>query len=331
MSPARRSLLFALIALALLAALPFVIGNYWLRVLTSVFMVGVVAQGLNVIVGFAGYHAFGNSAFFGVGAYIVAVALNAGIPLPLAIVAAGAGSALVAGVFGWPLLRLRGHYFAIASVALNMAFIEVILNLGGITGGAQGLPLPISPMAPDLLYRIIYFIMLGALVAATAVVWMLSQSRLGYALRALKDSESGAEVMGVDTVRAKIAAWAISAAMTGTVGGIWAYWITFIEVSSAFDIGISMRAYIMMLLGGIGTVFGPIAGAFLFQIVATLIWAEFTHIHNLLLGVFLVAVVLLVPHGVLPLLSRAGRRAAAARLFGASSRLSNRLFAREER
>jgi branched-chain amino acid transport system permease protein len=303
-----RSFAVAAIFAVALAALPAFIGNYWIRVLTSVFMLAVVTQGLNVIVGFAGYHAFGNAAFFGAGAYIAAVTLNAGMPLPLAIGAATIGSGAIAGLFGWPLLRLRGHYFAIASVALNMAFSEMILNIGGVTGGAQGLPLPISPLPPDFLYRIIYFMMLGALIIATVVVWLLSRSRLGYALQALKDSEPGAEVMGIDTVKAKIAAWAISAAMTGAVGGIWAYWITFIEVGSAFDIGISMRAYIMMLLGGMGTVFGPVLGAFLFQIVATFVWSNFTTIHNLLLGVFLVAVVLLVPNGILPLLSRAASR-----------------------
>lgn len=300
----------ALVVVFLLTAIavPALVGNYWLRVITSIFMLAVVAQGLNVIVGFAGYHAFGNVAFFGVGAYVVGVAFSSGVPLVPAIALATMGSAAIAGLFGWALLRLRGHYFAIASVALNLAFIEVVLNLGSLTGGAQGLPLPISGMRPDLLYRLIYFMMLAALVAATFSVWYLSRSKLGYALRALKDSESGAEVMGVDTVKAKILAWMISAAMTGTVGGIWAYWITFIEVGSAFDIGISMRAYIMMLLGGMGTVFGPVVGAFIFEVVATVIWSEFTHIHNLILGVFLIAVILVIPNGILSVLARSGER-----------------------
>ncbi|MBZ8134482.1 branched-chain amino acid ABC transporter permease [Afifella sp. IM 167] len=310
---AKHQLAAAAVLLVLALILPAVIDNYWLRVMTTVFMIAIVAQGLNVIVGFAGYHAFGNAAFFGVGAYIAGVSLNAQVPLALAIVLATGGSAVVAGIFGWPLLRLRGHYFAIASVALNMAFVEVILNLGGVTGGAMGLPLPISPMPPDLLYRMIYYMMLGALTVATLVVWHLSGSRLGYALRALRDSESGAEVMGVDTVKAKILAWMISAAMTGCAGGIWAYWLTFIEVGSAFDIGISMRAYIMMLLGGMGTIIGPVVGAFVFEIVATLVWSEFTHIHNLLLGMFLIAVVILVPNGIIHLISRASARLSAAR------------------
>jgi branched-chain amino acid transport system permease protein len=222
------------------------------------------------------------------------------IAVPLATLAAGA----TAGILGWPLLRLRGHYFAIATVALNMALIEVIINVGGLTGGAQGLPLPISPIGPDVLYRIIYFAMLAAVVGATVITWSLSHSRLGYALRALRDSESGAEVMGVDTVKMKILAWMISAAMTGTVGGVWAYWISFIEVSSAFDIGISVRGYIMMLLGGMGTVMGPLVGAAIFEIFATLIWSNFTNIHNMLLGALVVVIVLVLPNGVMDTLPR---------------------------
>lgn len=300
----RRQILIGLVLLAAALAAPAFVGNYWLRVLTTVFMFGVVAQGLNVIVGFAGYHAFGNSVFFGIGAYAAAIAMVLGLPVWAAIPVATVASAVIAAALGWPFLRLRGHYFSIATVALNAAGMEIIINIGGVTGGAQGLPLPFSSLPPTLLYRIIYFVMLGALVASTGIVFALSRSRLGYALRALRDSENGAEVMGVDTVRAKILAWTISAAMTGAVGGLWAYWLTFIEVGTAFDISISVRGYIMMLLGGMGTIIGPVIGAALFQLVGDAIWSHFSGIHNLLLGALVMAVVLLVPQGVLDSVSR---------------------------
>ncbi|WP_018263916.1 branched-chain amino acid ABC transporter permease [Methylobacterium sp. WSM2598] len=299
-----RQLVLAAVLLAAALAAPAFVGNYWLRVLTTVFMFGVVAQGLNVIVGFAGYHAFGNSVFFGIGAYATGVGMTLGLPVWIAVPVAVLAATLVAAILGWPLLRLRGHYFAIATVALNAAATEAIINIGGVTGGAQGLPLPFSALPPTTLYRIIYFAMLAALVLATGVVFWLSRSRLGYALRALRDSEDGAEVMGVDTVRAKILAWMISAAMTGAVGGLWAYWLTFIEVGTAFDVSISVRGYVMMLLGGMGTVIGPVIGAALFQLVGDAIWSHFSGIHNLLLGALVMAVVLMVPRGLLDSLSR---------------------------
>jgi branched-chain amino acid transport system permease protein len=291
-------LLFALIAA------PFVVGNYWMRVLTSVFMYAVVAQGLNVIVGFAGYHAFGNSVFFGIGAYTAGVVVTLGAPVVVAVPAAVVVSMATAAVIGWPLLRLRGHYFAIATVALNMAMIDLIINVGGITGGAMGLPLPLTDMSPEALYTVIYFVMLASMLAATGIVWWLSRSRLGYALRALRDSENGAEVMGIDTTRAKIVAWAISAGMTGCVGGIWGYQINFIETGSAFDIGISVKGYIMMLLGGMGTVLGPLIGAVFMETVATVIWSQFQKIHLLILGVLVIVVVMAIPQGILSYVQR---------------------------
>jgi len=279
--------------------LPFIVENYWLRVWTTVLMFVAIAQGLNIIVGFAGYHSFGNAAFFGVGAYATGTAMTLGVPFLATLPIAAGVSALIAMIVGYPLLRLRGHYFAIATVALNAAFAELIINIGGVTGGAQGLALPMSEQPPDVLYRQIYFLMLASAVGATVLVAWLSRSRFGFALRALKDSDAGAQAMGINTTRTRVVAWMISAAVTGLVGGIWAYWLTFIEVASAFDISLSVKGYIMMLIGGLGTVIGPVIGAVVFELFATLIWARFGAIHNLVLGLLVCAVVLLVPQGVM--------------------------------
>ncbi len=279
--------------------LPFLVGNYWLRVWTTVLMFVAVAQGLNIIVGFAGYHSFGNAAFFGVGAYVTGVLMVWGMPFVGTLPIAAGVSALIAMLVGYPLLRLRGHYFAIATVALNIAFAELIINLGGVTGGAQGLALPMSSLPPDALYRMIYFLMAGSAIGATALVAWLARSRFGFALRALKDSDAGAQAMGINTTRTRVLAWMLSAAVTGLVGGIWSYWLTFIEVGSAFDIGISVKGYIMMLIGGMGTVAGPVLGALFFELFATLIWSHFGAIHNLVLGVLVCAVILVIPQGLL--------------------------------
>jgi len=287
------------VALAVMVAAPFMIGGYWMRILTSVYMYAVVAQGLNVIVGFAGYHAFGNSVFFGMGAYVAGVAVTLGVPVPIAFVLAPIVSMLAAAVIGWPLLRLKGHYFAIATVALNMAMADLIINVGGVTGGAQGLPLPLGSLSPEQLNRLIYYLMLSAMVASVLLVMWLARAPLGYALRALRDSEVGAEVMGINTTLAKTLAWAISAGMTGAVGGIWGYWINFIEPGSAFDIGVSVNGYIMMLIGGMGSAIGPVIGAFFFEILSTAIWGQFVKIHLLILGLVIILVVMLMPEGLL--------------------------------
>lgn len=308
MSPAVRTTLgvaLLVVAVALLAAAPLVLNNYWLRVLTTVFMYAIVTQGLNVIVGLAGYHAFGNAVFFGFGAYACGAVMTAGAPLPLGLLAGVLFSALVAGVIGWPILRLRGHYFAIATVALNLAAIQLVIQVGGITGGAQGLALPLSDLPPGPLYRAIYLVMLAGMVAATLLVWGILRLPFGYALRAIRDGERAAGVMGIDTTATKVLAWAISAGITGFAGALWAYWITFIEPSSAFDPAIGVKGYMMLILGGLGTVLGPVIGAFALEFLATLVWGGFLQAHQIVFGILIVIICLVAPNGILD----AGRRA----------------------
>ena len=277
----------------------FWLDNYWLRIWTSVLMFVAVTQGLNIIVGFAGYHSFGNAAFFGAGAYAAAMLVTAGWPLWAALLASSVVGALLALILGPALLRLKGHYFAIATVALNAALAELILNVGGLTGGAQGISMPMSNLSPLALYREVYLLMFGGAAVATLIVFWLSRGKFGYAIRASKDSEDGARAMGINTTAVRVAAWMLSGVVTAYVGGVWAYWINFIEVGSAFDVSLSVKAYIMLLMGGMGSIAGPIIGAVFLEVLATLVWSKFGALHNLILGVLVCAVVLFIPRGII--------------------------------
>ena len=292
------------IGLVVLCAAPIGINAYWLRVLTTVLMYVIVTQGLNVIVGITGYHAFGNGVFFGIGAYACGAAMVAGMPFAAGLVLSVVVSAACAFMLGWPILRLKGHYFAIATVALNLAAIQIIIQIGGITGGAQGLALPLSEWDPKPLYIALYYLMLAGAVASTAVVAILLGRPLGFALRAIRDSERAAAVMGINTTKAKVYAWSISAGLTGFAGCVWAYWITFIEPSSAFDPAVGVKAYIMLIIGGMGSILGPVIGAFALEIVSTLVWSGFLHAHQLVLGVLIVVVCLVAPHGIIDAFAR---------------------------
>jgi branched-chain amino acid transport system permease protein len=304
-----RPLLWTAVAVGLvvLCVAPLGISAYWLRVLTSVLMYVIITQGLNVIVGITGYHAFGNVVFFGVGAYACGACMAAGLPFAVGVAGAIVISAACALVLGWPILRLRGHYFAIATVALNLAAVQIIIQIGGITGGAQGLALPLSTWEPKPLYVALYYLMLAGAVVCTAIVALLLKLPLGYALRAIRDSERAAAVMGIDTTKAKVFAWAISAGMTGFAGGVWAYWITFIEPSSAFDPGVGVKAYIMLIIGGMGSVLGPVIGAFTLEIVSTLVWGSFLKAHQLILGVLIVVICIVAPNGIIDAGARLAR------------------------
>lgn len=295
------------IGLVALCVAPLGISAYWLRVLTTVLMYVIVTQGLNVIVGITGYHAFGNGVFFGIGAYACGSCMAAGMPFAIGVMGAVAVSAACALILGWPILRLKGHYFAIATVALNLAAIQIIIQIGGITGGAQGLALPLSTWEPKPLYIAIYYLMLAGAVVSTVVVGLLLKLPLGFALRAIRDSERAAAVMGIDTTKAKVYAWAISAGLTGFAGGVWAYWITFIEPSSAFDPGVGVKAYIMLIIGGMGSVLGPVIGAFVLEIVSTLVWGGFLKAHQLILGLLIIVICIVAPNGIIDAGARLAR------------------------
>jgi len=291
----------AVIALLFLALVPQLLTGYWIRVLTGALMFVVFTSSLNLIVGFAGYAAFGNVVFFGVGAYVAGIAaahLQASMALSIMIAAlAGTGLALL---LGYPLMRIKGGYFAIATLALNEGMKQVAYNLE-VTGGGRGMSMPISPHSPETVYGSIYYQMFILFLVCVATIWIISRIPFGLAIRALRDQEDAAEVMGINTTIYKMLTWAISAFFTALTGGIWAYWISFFEPHTAFDIMISVKGFVMMLMGGMGTIFGPILGAFFLEIVSEVIWGAFAEIHRLILGVIVVLAVLLIPEGLVGL------------------------------
>jgi len=286
-------------------ALPFLIEGYWVRVTTSILMYAIVTAALNIIAGFAGYAAFGNIVFFGIGAYTTAMLmLRVGFPWWGGVIVGGLLAAIYAILLGIPILRLRGHYFAIATLGINRATEQIALDWGSFTGGGKGITLPLPKMEIQQFYAMIYFIMFGLLLLTVLVNFMISRSRLGYALRAIRDNEDAAEASGIFPARCKITAWAISAFLTGLTGGVFAYWFSFIEPATVFDIMIAVKAFVMMMLGGAGTVLGPVLGAFLIELISETVWSKFLTLHMMILGIIMVAVVILIPKGMLDMFRR---------------------------
>lgn len=284
---------------------PLLASTYWIRVLTTIYMYAVVATGLNVIAGFTGYPAFGNVVYFGVGAYATAITMTV-YRLPFIVgVAVGIGvSVLYVVVVGTPVLRLKGHYFAIATLALNEATRSLVQNLG-FTGSGSGMSVPGRQGTVLEVNTYFYLLMLGLLVAAVVFCYWLSRSRFGYGCRAVRYDEEGAAACGIPTTIYKVTAWAASAVFTAVAGALYAHWFGFIEAPVVFDMGISVKAFVMMLLGGSGSVLGPLAGAFLVELVGLFAWSRFLTYHTAVLGFIIVLVVIFVPGGIASL---AGRR-----------------------
>lgn len=282
--------------------LPLLIEGYWIRVISSIFMYGVVTGALNIIAGFAGYAAFGNVVFFGIGAYSTAMLmLRVGFPWWGGCVIGAILAAFFAVVVGFPVLRLRGHYFAIATLGINRAVEQIALDWGSFTGGGKGITLPLPQMEIQSFYAMIYFILFGLLLLTLLTNFVIARGRLGYALRAIRDDEDAAEASGIFAPSCKVIAWAISAFITGLTGGVFAYWFSFIEPATVFDIMIAVKAFVMMMLGGAGTVMGPVLGAFLLELISETVWGQFLTIHMLILGTIVIGVVIFIPRGMLHL------------------------------
>jgi branched-chain amino acid transport system permease protein len=292
-----RSAAIGCVLMAILMVLPSFLSLYWLRLLTSVLMLAVIAQGMNAMAGFVGYPAFGNVVFFGIGAYGTALAISAGFAMGPALLFGAIPAGGLALAVGPLLLRLRGHYFAIATLGLNEVVSALAANLSGLTGGAAGLSLPLAAgTAGDAAQRA--YIGFAALFAVSLLLGIfLRDSRFGYGCRAIRSNEEAAEATGVPTLRVKSIAWMLSALLTAVAGGLYARWVGFIEPSLVFDMAISVKAFVMFLLGGAGTVFGPLIGALLIESATTLAWSHLLKLHLLVLGVTIMLVVLLLPDG----------------------------------
>ncbi len=285
------------LACVYLALIPTIGTGYWVRTLTFIFMFAVLAAGWNLIGGFAGYAAFGQVGWFGMGAYSVAVAMSKWHwPFYPALALGTALPAAAALAVGLPVLRLRGHYFAIATLGIAITLRELVNNFD-LTGAGSGLSTPLGPS-----FSYYYYLMFGAMLLAVAVTWMLRRSRLGYALLAIRENESAAATLGVNTTLAKAAAFAISAALAGLVGAIYAYWTAFIDPSTVFDLTFNVRMIVMVILGGTGTILGPVIGAFLLEGISQTLWSSFPAEHLIFFGIAVVLIVLFVPAGLSGLL-----------------------------
>jgi branched-chain amino acid transport system permease protein len=280
-------------AVVVLAGLPWLGSDVLIQFGINALLLAVLAQGWNIIGGYAGYASFGNSVFYGLGSYGVAIAMvQWNLPFGVGMIFGVALAVVFAFLLGLPVLRLRGHYFAIATLALAQVMSAIVSNIG-LAGQNIGLVLP--PLNND---RLFYELSLGLLVVATLTIFWLTRSRFGFGLIAIRENEEGAAVMGVNTTLYKVLAFALSGVFSALAGGIHAYWITFLDPDSAFDISLNVKMIIMAVFGGPGTVFGPVLGAFVLSAVSEFLSSEVTNAAGLFFGVVVVAAVVLMPRGV---------------------------------
>lgn len=296
-----RNWLILAVGAALLALLPLTGDTYLLRLATIAAMYVVLAQSWNFIGGLAGYPSFATAGFFGLGAYTSAVLQSMGAPLPVSWAAAGLAATLFSAMIGGAILHLRGHYFAIASLVTVEVLREIVNTTPDLTGGGMGLNLPITPRSIMGHAMFFYYAMLGLAAACMAAAIIVHESKLGFGLRCIQQNEDAANILGVNAYLYKTAGFACSAVFAGIAGAIYASWVHYIEPPDVFDILLSVKPLVMVLLGGLGTIFGPAIGAFVLLAFEEVVWRSFLTLHAAALGVVIVALVLFLPNGLLSL------------------------------
>lgn len=288
-------------AAALLALPPLFAGPYYLGVGLSLFAWIALAQSWVLLSGMTGYISLGHAMFYGLGGYLTVLTWQSW-PLWISLPAAGALSACVALLLGWPVLRVRGPYFVILTYGLAELVKFIVIDIEAKLGKFGRLLMGAPPL------ETLYWLMLALALIATLATWWVRRSRFGAGLRAIRENEEAAETLGVPVVRFKLFAFAASAFIPGMVGGLMALRTAYFEPFQAFSPVTSFTIVVIALIGGSDDAPGPILGALFLIVLQELLWTNAPELYLIILGLVLIGFVLFVPDGVHGRLLR-GKRA----------------------
>ncbi len=294
------------VLVAVMGVLPAVTSNdYYLDVIVQIYMWGAAATAWNILGGYAGQFSLGHAAFFGIGAYTSSLLfLGLGLPPWLGMLAGGALSALFALVIGYLSIRLRGPFFTLATIAMAEVLQIGATHWRTLTGGSEGLSLPFAASLANFTFdskRAYAFVAFGFLLLALGVSCLIERCRIGYYLVAIREEEDAARAVGVPVLRMKLLAAVASAFLTALVGTYYAQYVLWIEPAHTFSLDLSIQLALMVIIGGLGTLLGPILGASLMiplnMFLRAWLGAAVSGLYLVVYGVVLVLVVLFAPQG----------------------------------
>jgi len=296
----------SLILLIAMFLLPVIMGTpFWTNLFVLLFVFSALSVAWNIVGGYAGQLSLGHAVFYGIGGYTATLLTqNFAISPWFGMLAGAAISGAVAILISYPTLRLRGPFFALATIAILEVVRLLVIHEESWTGGSSGISLPLNIGWTWIVFRekVNYVIIAFALfLLVTWVSWYIRKSRIGHYLIAIREREDAALAVGIHTVRMKIIAAVVSAMLTSIIGTFHITYLTFVDPSSAFSLELSIQVAMFALIGGLGTVAGPIAGTFLVLPIAELARGWLSSVgngmHGLIYGLILVAVVLTIPRG----------------------------------
>jgi branched-chain amino acid transport system permease protein len=289
----KESLIIIFVFVAFLSAVPLISVStpYFFYMMFWI----TIATAFNIIYGFVGYLPFGYVMFYGVGTYVTSVLWSRfAVPIPIAILVSGVFGAFMA-VFFAPTLKLKGIYFAIVNFSCAMVLRIVVANLPvKWSGGSYGISLSgaYKPLAS-------YYLMLGLMVVSVFLALWLSRSRLGIAIRCIRDDEAAASVMGINVAQCRLKAWILAAIIPSLAGGIEAWFTGIIDPDTSFNMLFTAKAIVYSMFGGIGTISGPVIGTILMYGLDDYIWGWFPLLNLLVLGLMIIFLILFLPKGIM--------------------------------
>jgi branched-chain amino acid transport system permease protein len=296
--PKRRTSVGLLIVMsgivAAVAAVPWFGGNYSVSLLFFLFLSVVMASTYDITAGYMGYINLSHGAFFGIGAYAYAISIAWSGGGLLGLLLAVMIPPALAAIISLPLFRLRDAYFAIAAFGVLKLMQVLASNLRDLTGGSTGLSIPPT----DSTVITYYAALLLCLMAIALNAW-IANSRMGLALLTIREDEEVSETSGINTVRLKSLALILSAALPGLAGAVYMWQTTYIDPDSAFGASVAFAPVIMAMLGGSGTVLGPLIGALFITVVQEVLWSRVGYLQLAMYGVVLVGVGVIMPGGIL--------------------------------
>ncbi len=312
-----RQLAILALVFALIGTAPFVIAtDSWLNIVIMTLYAALLGQAWNMLGGYGGQFSFGHAAFFGTGAYTVAVLqVQLGVNPWIGLVAGGAMAVLIAAIIGFSTFRygLRGSYFALVTLAFAEV-LRILSNSLGFTGAGVGILIPLDVGAANLQFagKSGFFWLIWAMtLAACLTVWWIGNSRFGAQLMAVRDNEDAARALGVNAFRVKMGAIMLSGLFSGLGGVFYAQYFLYLDPHIAYGAAVSIESLLVPIVGGIGTLFGPLLGAAALHTLSELtrwIIGDVPGISLVLYGVLLVCMVLFMPRGFAGLIGKLQRR-----------------------
>lgn len=297
----------AIVFFGALVLLPFGIGPQWvLNMMIFTLMYAGLASAWDLIGGYAGYPSLGHAAFFGVGAYAIAIVFENGVgdgyaPFYLLPVI-GIATALASVPIGWIAMRTRADVFAIVTITLLFIVQTLAFNLRSVTDGAQGKAVAIPPFPVETFGRPFYFTLLALLALAMGISFYFRRSKIGLSLLAIRADEDKADGVGVRVTGVKLIAFGLSVGITAMIGGVWAYYVGFVYPQFAVDPLLTIGIVLMAFLGGRATLWGPVLGAFIIEPAQQTFAYQFgaSRVYLLAYAAIFLIIMLLLPRGILP-------------------------------